>query len=179
MADWILARPVAWFMATRPFTLLNREQIDHADDIVYVSTWKHVFPPLALPNDLPQERAFYDSDRATFDGRRNLEYARTWRLVIDDSTDNWESERCVFELMDPNRKKQGPQPNRSPPKMPLFTIPVPASCHVVREDCDDTFVGHGLHEDGQTLSFLYFHPNIQEFFFVSSSPSRTYRTCQP
>ena len=45
-------RPVSWFMATRPFAL-NRSQIEHADDIVYVSTWKHVHPPLALPADLP------------------------------------------------------------------------------------------------------------------------------
>ena len=99
--------------------MLNREQIDHADDIIYVSTWKHVHPPLALPNNLPQERAFYDSDRATFDGRRNMEYSRTWRLVKDDSTDNWETERYVFELMDPNRKKQGPQPKVATPNAVL------------------------------------------------------------
>ena len=84
-------------------------------------------------------------------------------MVRDDSIDNWESERCVFELMDPNKKKNPqPQPNRSPPVMPYFTIPVPASCFVVLANCDDTFIGHMLDKDGQRLSFHYFHPNVPE-----------------
>ena len=69
-------RPVGWFMATRPFALLNREQIDHADDIVYVSTWKHVHPPLALPNDLPQEGAF------TIPTGLLLMVAATWSMHV-------------------------------------------------------------------------------------------------
>ena len=81
-------RPVSWFMATRPFALLNRAHIEHADDIVYGSTWKHVHPPLALPGDLRQERAFYDSDRAPFDFRRQMEYWQAWHLIVDDSSDN-------------------------------------------------------------------------------------------
>ena len=94
--DVSACRPVAWFMATRPFALMNRANIEQADRIIYVSTWKHVYPPLALPVELPQERAFYDSDRATFDGRRNWEYARTWRLVRDDSIDTGsQSDACL------------------------------------------------------------------------------------
>ena len=150
--------------------MLNREQIDHADDIIYVSTWKHVHPPLALPNDLPQERAFYDSDRATFDGRRNMEYSRTWMLVKDDSTDNWETDRAVFELMDPNRKKQNPPPTRSPPPVPYFTIPVPAHCYVMLADCDDPDPGIMLLRDNKTLSFHYFHPNIPEVLMYPRIP---------
>ena len=54
--------------------------------------------------------------------------------------------------------------------MPYFTIPVPASCYVVLKDCDDTFVGHMLSEDGQTLSFHYFHPNIPEVLMYPRVP---------
>ena len=61
-------------MATRPFALLNRSHIERADDVIYVSTWKHVHSPLALPADLPQERALYDSDRFPLDYRRQGEY---------------------------------------------------------------------------------------------------------
>ena len=155
-------RPVGWFMATRPFFMLNREQIDHADDIIYVSTWKHVYPPLALPNDLPQERALYDSDRATFDGTRNLQYNLAWKLIKDDSTDNWETKRAVFELMNPNTKKTSPLTPRSPPPVPYFTIPVPAHCHIMLADCEDPDPSVILLKDHKTISFHYFHPNVPQ-----------------
>ena len=46
--------------------------------------------------------------------------------------------------------------------MPLFSIPVPASCQIMLEHCADTFLGHGRQEDGEMLSFHYFHPDVEE-----------------
>ena len=165
-------RPVSWFMATRPFAMLNRAHIEHADDIVYVSTWAHVHPPLALPGDLRQERATYDSDRVPFDSRRNIEYWNAWRLIEDDSRDNWSIDRVEFVLMDPANRVYGSPPARTLYKIPFFTLPVPASCQIMLEECADTFLGHGRQEDGEMLSFHYFHPNVEEALMYPALPIR-------
>ena len=144
--------------------------IEHADDIVYVSTWKHVHPPLALPGDLREERAFYDSDRAPFDFRRQMEYWQAWHLIVDDSSDNWAIDRVKFQLMDPALKQYGIPPVKEPYKIPFFSIPVPASCQIMLENCSDTFLGHGPQEDGEVISFHYFHPDVEEALMYPKVP---------
>ena len=165
-------RPVSWYMATRPFFLLDRTNIERADDIIYVSTWKHVYPPLALPSNIRQERAYYESDRSDLDYRRNLEYYHAWMLVRDDSTDNWETDRATFVLMDPNRRGRntyaGP-PSRNPHPIPYFTMPVPAHCHKMLEDCEGGEVDKRLLRDGR-MSFHYFHPMVSEILMYPEVP---------
>ena len=81
-----------------------------------------------------------------------------WKLVVDDVCDNWGIDRVEFELMDPALKEYGTPPVRVPYKIPLFSIPVPAACQFVLEQCSDTFLGPGPHpDDGSEVSYHYFH----------------------
>ncbi len=93
-------------------------------------------------------------------------------LVRDDSTDNWESDRATFVLMDPNRRGRntyaGP-PSRNPHPIPYFTMPVPAHCHKMLEDCEDDDVDKRLLRDGR-MSFHYFHPMVSEILMYPEVP---------